>query len=173
MFFWCIFFFFKKNTAYEMRICDWGSEVCSSDLRPAAVGETARVCRYSNCCLRACSINWTCREIDDGARPSRRATSEKLPWSSTAQNNRRALKPSSLRPCMTCSAVRVTQKCCRDAPIYRTTAPADNAGDGKHTRVLIMQASSLNAAALAARSKRSDARRVGKECVSTCRYWGE
>src|SRR3546814_8565062 len=31
----CIFFFFfKQKTAYEMRISDWSSDVCSSDLRP-------------------------------------------------------------------------------------------------------------------------------------------
>src|SRR3546814_8718648 len=41
--FWCfvvscvsVFFFFKQKTAYEMRISDWSSDVCSSDLdRPA------------------------------------------------------------------------------------------------------------------------------------------
>src|SRR3546814_13287124 len=27
------FFFFKQKTAYEMRISDWSSDVCSSDLR--------------------------------------------------------------------------------------------------------------------------------------------
>src|SRR3546814_3839997 len=27
------FFFFKQKTAYEMRIRDWSSDVCSSDLR--------------------------------------------------------------------------------------------------------------------------------------------
>src|SRR3546814_3533100 len=27
-------FFFKQKTAYEMRISDWSSDVCSSDLRP-------------------------------------------------------------------------------------------------------------------------------------------
>src|SRR3546814_5676409 len=30
-FLWC-FFFFKQKTAYEMRISDWSSDVCSSDL---------------------------------------------------------------------------------------------------------------------------------------------
>src|SRR3546814_20347567 len=29
------FFFFKQKTAYEMRISDWSSDVCSSDLRRA------------------------------------------------------------------------------------------------------------------------------------------
>src|SRR3546814_5857289 len=32
MFLFC-FFFFKQKTAYEMRISDWSSDVCSSDLR--------------------------------------------------------------------------------------------------------------------------------------------
>src|SRR3546814_5420055 len=27
-----MFFFFKQKTAYEMRISDWSSDVCSSDL---------------------------------------------------------------------------------------------------------------------------------------------
>src|SRR3546814_2560524 len=30
----CFFFFFKQKTAYEMRISDWSSDVCSSDLQP-------------------------------------------------------------------------------------------------------------------------------------------
>src|SRR3546814_4774081 len=29
----CFVFFFKQKTAYEMRISDWSSDVCSSDLR--------------------------------------------------------------------------------------------------------------------------------------------
>src|SRR3546814_10843798 len=29
----CIIFFFKQKTAYEMRISDWSSDVCSSDLQ--------------------------------------------------------------------------------------------------------------------------------------------
>src|SRR3546814_5069076 len=32
----CVFFFFKQKTAYEMRISDWSSDVCSSDLQKAA-----------------------------------------------------------------------------------------------------------------------------------------
>src|SRR3546814_8886916 len=31
-----VFFFFKQKTAYEMRISDWSSDVCSSDLRQVA-----------------------------------------------------------------------------------------------------------------------------------------
>src|SRR3546814_2956910 len=33
MMFVSFFFFFKQKTSYEMRISDWSSDVCSSDLR--------------------------------------------------------------------------------------------------------------------------------------------
>src|SRR3546814_4672898 len=41
-------FFFKQKTAYEMRISDWSSDVCSSDLlnRPRL---TARNVEYAAC----------------------------------------------------------------------------------------------------------------------------
>src|SRR3546814_9536740 len=32
-----MFFFFKQKTAYEMRISDWSSDVCSSDLPRSGV----------------------------------------------------------------------------------------------------------------------------------------
>src|SRR3546814_4828823 len=41
------FFFFKQKTAYEMRISDWSSDVCSSDLREnprrLALGEASMI----------------------------------------------------------------------------------------------------------------------------------
>src|SRR3546814_6710848 len=33
-----VFFFFKQKTAYEMRISDWSSDVCSSDLHRPSPG---------------------------------------------------------------------------------------------------------------------------------------
>src|SRR3546814_1032204 len=44
-----IFFFFKQKTAYEMRISDWSSDVCSSDLVEALLASGALVvdaCRH-------------------------------------------------------------------------------------------------------------------------------
>src|SRR3546814_3728603 len=35
-------FFFKQKTAYEMRISDWSSDVCSSDLSRDEIAEVAR-----------------------------------------------------------------------------------------------------------------------------------
>src|SRR3546814_18354154 len=36
-----VFFVFKQKTAYEMRISDWSSDVCSSDLCPGLSGPHA------------------------------------------------------------------------------------------------------------------------------------
>src|SRR3546814_3774538 len=41
------FFFFKQKTAYEMRISDWSSDVCSSDLLARdRLGHVDRVLRH-------------------------------------------------------------------------------------------------------------------------------
>src|SRR3546814_12019694 len=44
MFYWfvCFFLFFKQKTAYEMRISDWSSDVCSSDLIAALLAWSLR-----------------------------------------------------------------------------------------------------------------------------------
>src|SRR3546814_10621233 len=34
-----LFFFFKQKTAYELRISDWTSDVCSSDLPAELIGD--------------------------------------------------------------------------------------------------------------------------------------
>src|SRR3546814_8404349 len=39
------FFFFKQKTAYEMRISDWSSDVCSSDLLSPPPSPTISCCR--------------------------------------------------------------------------------------------------------------------------------
>src|SRR3546814_4675774 len=46
------FFFFKQKTAYEMRISDWSSDVCSSDLRLLSVSQQ----RHNG--LQATSTKW-------------------------------------------------------------------------------------------------------------------
>src|SRR3546814_12672219 len=52
-----ICFFFKQKTAYEMRISDWSSDVCSSDLCAAPRPDSARGWNRSwsptCCCIRA------------------------------------------------------------------------------------------------------------------------
>src|SRR3546814_6823495 len=39
----CGLFFFKQKTAYEMRISDWSSDVCSSDLQGGGEAESVGV----------------------------------------------------------------------------------------------------------------------------------
>src|SRR3546814_6805532 len=46
MYVFFMFFFFKQKTAYEMRISDWSSDVCSSDLlRPGEMPHVGKIGR--------------------------------------------------------------------------------------------------------------------------------
>src|SRR3546814_1957926 len=38
-FYLCEFFLFKQKTSYLLRISDWSSDVCSSDLKPVGQGD--------------------------------------------------------------------------------------------------------------------------------------
>src|SRR3546814_3972704 len=44
-----LFFFFKQKTAYEMRISDWSSDVCSSDLTDRADSASIRLANRPAC----------------------------------------------------------------------------------------------------------------------------
>src|SRR3546814_3904664 len=52
-------FFFKQKTAYELRISDWSSDVCSSDL----VGQLVQVLQMRYLCSNRFSLlfSYTCR----------------------------------------------------------------------------------------------------------------
>src|SRR3546814_2205125 len=79
------FFFFKQKTAYEMRISDWSSDVCSSDLRfGRAARDAVERAREQLAVLVNCQpreIIWTSggtesnnlalKGVTDGAVPSR------------------------------------------------------------------------------------------------------
>src|SRR3546814_6563442 len=56
----CVFFFFKQKTAYEMRISDWSSDVCSSDLCPVYISST---CALSVPVRFHCSTNCGCARL--------------------------------------------------------------------------------------------------------------
>src|SRR3546814_4133287 len=47
-----VFFFFKQKTAYEMRISDWSSDVCSSDLNKPPTHALRPVIPSNACTLR-------------------------------------------------------------------------------------------------------------------------
>src|SRR3546814_9392871 len=47
MFYVICVIFFKQKTAYEMRISDWSSDVCSSDLFYAGITVDEMTCRFA------------------------------------------------------------------------------------------------------------------------------
>src|SRR3546814_2586673 len=52
LFLYSFFFFFKQKTAYEMRISDWSSDVCSSDLEDDSVLKIGQNLKYDITVLR-------------------------------------------------------------------------------------------------------------------------
>src|SRR3546814_3977452 len=48
------FFFFKQKTAYDMRISDWSSDVCSSDLSSSAPESRALLDRLRSEAIATC-----------------------------------------------------------------------------------------------------------------------
>src|SRR3546814_990878 len=88
----CCFFFFKQKTAYEMRISDWSSDVCSSDLTQSGWGNDALVeqtgtyvgahCSVTHhCTIHGCTIGDNCligigSTIMDGRSEERRVGKE-------------------------------------------------------------------------------------------------
>src|SRR3546814_6122879 len=70
-----LFFFFKQKTAYEMRISDWSSDVCSSDLHAEqhdiAYTQTENTCvvihrHPENGCIIV-SARWNAEEVHEDA----------------------------------------------------------------------------------------------------------
>src|SRR3546814_6244062 len=102
-------FFFKQKTAYEMRISDWSSDVCSSDLEEIATATTAN------------------RAVSD-------------PYTK-----------------LMCANLQVNLAA---GVIVTSVAAAHALGIGQDRWVFLHAGASAT---------RSEERRVGKECVSTCR----
>src|SRR3546814_4025048 len=52
-----LFVFFKQKTAYDMRISDWSSDVCSSDLLMLGLGETDDEIEQAIIDIRAANVD--------------------------------------------------------------------------------------------------------------------
>src|SRR3546814_4022735 len=63
--FFVYFFFFKQKTAYEMRISDWSSDVCSSDLL-AAIGTARTPATRLSYALQLCCLRFPGRHLRAG-----------------------------------------------------------------------------------------------------------
>src|SRR3546814_4540757 len=61
------FFFFKQKTAYEMRISDWSSDVCSSDLRIAGEDVIEAMLRFETPMITG--TGYVRLQVDDTGNP--------------------------------------------------------------------------------------------------------
>src|SRR3546814_10480042 len=109
-----LFFFFKQKTAYEMRISDWSSDVCSSDL-----------------------------VLEAGVIPGSDEVAEGL-HAAAERRGKRHLPVDRLPPQLS------VERACRERRRFQRDGDAGRE-DGIYE------------------ATRSEERRVGKECVSTCR----
>src|SRR3546814_7728261 len=83
-----VLFFFKQKTAYEMRISDWSSDVCSSDL---VLGATCRNCLTSS--RLSVSVWVTPANLSDVVpSASRISVTNDCTWGTTALRSRTALR---------------------------------------------------------------------------------
>src|SRR3546814_12169891 len=134
----CSFFFFKQKTAYEMRISDWSSDVCSSDLinRDIKRAKLAEKFASKRAALKAIIDD---QSKSDEERYQARLQLQQLPRNSstTRQRNRRVV-------------------------IGRSRGVYSKFGLTRHK--LRETATHGEVPGL-----RSEERRGGKECVSTCR----
>src|SRR3546814_5649843 len=91
---YCFFFFFKQKTAYEMRISDWSSDVCSSDLALTKSAGTATVRERSNCSFTVSRASSDDLEVDTKISADARddASRARENWASTRSEERRVGK---------------------------------------------------------------------------------
>src|SRR3546814_9072974 len=80
MILFCCFFFFKQKTAYEMRISDWSSDVCSSDLSAVISRSPRKFESMSRRCVMPANISGLRMEVN---------------WYYTGINMQQAAHPSS------------------------------------------------------------------------------
>src|SRR3546814_1092660 len=142
----CCFFFATQKTAYEMRISDWSSDVCSSDLTAASTTVTATTAPL------ICPIALIVASLGD--RPSSVmmrstfsmtmiASSTTMPIASTMPNKLSWLmvKPSTHRPTnvpisatgITSVGISVARKFCRKISITRNTSKTAPQRAQEHT----------------------------------------
>src|SRR3546814_15674230 len=162
-----VFFFFKQKTAYEMRISDWSSDVCSSDLKElhaSHVPGRAPLLGGLGLCLLAARA--TGKVILDGVyndiKDPEGFAAECRAGQQMGFDGKTLIHPSQVEPCNEAFApsAEEVEKAGRIIAAFEE-AEADGRGvvtvDGRMVENLHV---------------RSEERRVGKGCVSTCRSRG-
>src|SRR3546814_9755140 len=80
-------FFYKQKTAYEMRISDWSSDVCSSDLAGIAGCADLVECRFASDC-----------QPGDRCWPCLRRSGRALPWRGSSASSHQCREERFSRP---------------------------------------------------------------------------
>src|SRR3546814_2412354 len=165
-----VFFFFKQKTAYEVRISDWSSDVCSSDLKalrrkyrsPCPMAEEPPVILVLNgpnlnlLGLREPEIYGHDTLDDIAGRLEDRARELGVSVDCRQSNHEGHLID-----------------WLHEANARGAKAVILNPGGYTHTSVAIGRAiKSITVPVIAVHLSRSEERRVGKECVSKCRSGG-
>src|SRR3546814_11295611 len=179
------FFFFKQKTAYEMRISDWSSDVCSSDLdagpRRGTAAQTAdealfrlpilsdfqRLHRWMHsCALVQCGergmINIFKLVSDDGHFRSEGAECCDVVIAGAGPFGRDLSGDARFFRCINMAAIAKLSRCHRQHPA-KLTAPQYAAGGAGRKR------GPWGPAAPSVSGVRSVVRRLGKECVNNVR----
>src|SRR3546814_15229020 len=138
------FFFCKQKTAYDMRISDWSSDVCSSDL--AEFKATVKAAAAT----KAPAI------VKEAAAPA------------AAPERPKAVVPASPAPKASAASTAPA------APVIKAEPPAaEPVAPSTPVEVkaepLVQPHKTVKQVVDAKQEERSEARRVGKECVSPCR----
>src|SRR3546814_3230666 len=90
------FFFFNQKTAYEMRISDWSSDVCSSDLRTGQAKRLQRIGKARSAISAQVIVGW--RFHIGSARPHRHGRQADAVEADSGEPPLRAKRCSDARP---------------------------------------------------------------------------
>src|SRR3546814_7371551 len=120
----CLVFFFKQKTAYEMRISDWSSDVCSSDLTRVSAGSPRCAAASSPSSIRVLRSVCPVRATPRAARSSRISTATLMRCSSKGRSEEHT---SELQSLMRISyAVFCLKKKKTQQDTYSHTSPTNN-----------------------------------------------
>src|SRR3546814_9166028 len=185
-----LFFFFKQKTAYEMRISDWSSDVCSSDLNVrerfrdiVRRDRLHRNGRHANATDLAARVDISVNELEEWRRANDRVRNR-------SAHDELFLEPLRLEiaaidevgaDCGKGDVVADARKLCRGQQVRRRKRRISaHAVDIAVTRIGYVDrnvsvrygfgySAPANRVGTRRPGRRAEARRVGKECVSTCR----
>src|SRR3546814_4422579 len=96
-----LFFFFKQKTAYQMRIRDWGADVCSSDLVSPLVVDEVEASKLRTSAPSRCAARWKLSRV--------RVEGSKNSVHTAVPASERPLSPSTKACARSSSATRVSR----------------------------------------------------------------